>query len=105
MPVCSPTAMWGSMRYFFHVEDGVSVRDHHGTELAGLEQARLEALSKTVRLISVRDKRFWRGHGWKMTVTDDRDHTLFILNFMAVSGPLSDRYDLRFDDEWQPTSE
>ena len=56
------------MRYFFHVTNGHDTRDIEGTELATIEEAKLEALKAAGEVITARF-----GDPWNMTVTDDFD--------------------------------
>ena len=48
------------MRYFFHVSNGHDTRDIEGTELAGINKAKLEALKAAGEIIAARFGEFWR---------------------------------------------
>jgi hypothetical protein len=74
-------------RYHFHVADGRDYPDLQGTELADLAAARHEALRFTGALLSQPEHDFWNGEDWSMRVTDERDLTLFTLNFCATNAP------------------
>jgi hypothetical protein len=82
-------------RYFFDVEDGLSIIDKEGAVFPDLETVRDEALKRTVALLASRRDEFWRGHAWKMIVFDAQRRIQFTLNFMAVSSPLTEEYGRR----------
>ena len=65
-------------RYFFNVYDGVAILDDEGSELAGLQEAKREAVTITGQLLHGSLKAdIWSGDEWKLVVADDRGRTLF----------------------------
>lgn len=74
-------------RYFFHLEDGVSLPDREGTELPDLDAARVQAVKHFGELLRLEPERFWQGEEWTMTVTDADGLTQFSLFFGAVLAP------------------
>ena len=70
-------------RYFFHVMDGRASIDHEGTELAGIEEARSEAIRTAGEILRHDSAGVWTGHPWQMTVADDTGLTKFTLRFSA----------------------
>jgi len=74
-------------RYFFHVNDGASFPDLQGTVLDNDNAARVEAVRLSGDLLRGGAEKFWRGEDWSMRVTDDKDLTLFELNFTATCAP------------------
>ena len=70
-------------RYFFHVMDGRASIDHEGTELAGIEQARAEAIRTAGEMLRQDSAGLWSGHPWQMTVADETGCTQFSLSFSA----------------------
>lgn len=78
-------------RYFFHIDDGVSIPDPIGTELPDLTAARFEAVRASGAILEDLDGDFWKsGSPWVMAVTDESGHLLFSLHFSAAipSGPV-----------------
>jgi hypothetical protein len=71
-------------RYFFHVRDGVDITDVDGTELAGLSQAREQAVVAAGEAIRDMGGRFWAGELWEMNVTDESGATVCALRFTAA---------------------
>jgi hypothetical protein len=57
-------------RYFFHVIDGRSIIDSEGSELAGLKEARIEAIQLACAILRDEGDKFWSGEEWHMNVTD-----------------------------------
>jgi hypothetical protein len=70
-------------RYFFHVMDGRASINHEGTELAGIEEARSEAIRTAGDILRQDSSGVWTGHPWQMTVADDTGLTKFTLRFSA----------------------
>jgi hypothetical protein len=73
-------------RYFFHVQDGRSIPDLEGTELDGLDSARVEAVRLSGEMLRDGAREFWEGATWYMEVHDEADHHLFTLTFSARHG-------------------
>ncbi len=74
-------------RYFFHVHDGHDQPDLTGTLLDGLDEARTEAVRYAAELLRESATQFWADEEWTMTVTDDRQLTLFSLTIIGNSAP------------------
>ena len=74
-------------RYFFHVEDGLSMPDIEGTVLADVAAAREESIRLFGALISEYTSDLWEGEVWFMEVHDEADRVLFTLSFAATEGP------------------
>ncbi len=75
-------------RYFFNVEDGVSIPDKIGTELPNLRTARMEAVRLSGKLLHEEPDTFWAsGEDWKMIVTGPDGFILFSLHFAAFDAP------------------
>src|SRR5215217_7267903 len=55
-------------RYFFHVIDGRASIDHEGTVLAGIDEARSEAIRTAGEILRQNSAGVWTGHPWQMTV-------------------------------------
>jgi hypothetical protein len=74
-------------RYFFHIEDGVKLRDPTGIELADIGAAQQEAIAIAGKVIVQGGKSPWNGEEWTLTVTDDRNMTMFRLAFSGTLAP------------------
>jgi hypothetical protein len=70
-------------RYFFHVKDGKDIRDHEGTELAGVAEARDQAIKAAGEMIKHHGDTVWNGSEWRMNVTDEAGSPVFTLRFAA----------------------
>src|SRR5215204_5479253 len=57
-------------RYFFHVIDGRALLDKVGTELAGLDEARTQALETATELLRRSAETIWNGCPWQMAVAN-----------------------------------
>ncbi len=75
-------------RYFFHVDDGVSLRDDVGTELRDIYTAQAEAIRTSGEILREMGAKFWNGTDWSLEVTDDSGKALFVLRFSAEEAPL-----------------
>ncbi|MFC3069336.1 DUF6894 family protein [Phenylobacterium soli] len=73
-------------RYFFNVLDD-ALPDLQGTELAGLNIARDEALRLAGAVIKERPETFWNAKRWSMEVCDDAGLLLFALTLAATEMP------------------
>lgn len=58
-------------RYFFHVHDGIERLDQDGVELAGPNDARVQAVIACGEAIKELDG-FWEEGEWRMQVVDER---------------------------------
>lgn len=71
-------------RYFFHVIDGFAQVDTLGTELISLEEARMQAVEASGRILADLGRQFWGdGREWTMTVADEAGRVVFSLRFSA----------------------
>ncbi|MCW6510464.1 DUF6894 family protein [Lichenifustis flavocetrariae] len=67
-------------RYFFHVCNGEHIEDKLGMELAGLQDARLEAIQRIGRFITEHPDQCCTTHDWRMEVTDLKGLLMFRLD-------------------------
>jgi hypothetical protein len=74
-------------RYFFHIEDGSTVRDEEGTELEDMAVAKCEAVKLAGQMICDSASSFWDKEEWKLTATDERGLTLFCLHVVGIEAP------------------
>jgi hypothetical protein len=70
-------------RYFFHVIDGRDIIDNQGSELAGLKEARVEAIHLAGSILRDEGDEFWNGEQWHMNVTDASGQSVLKLRFSA----------------------
>ena len=70
-------------RYYFHVIDGREIIDNEGTELAGLREARVEAIHLAGSILRDEGDKFWKGEKWHMNVTDASGLSVLKLHFSA----------------------
>jgi hypothetical protein len=70
-------------RYFFNVRDGRDIPDTEGTELAGVAEARNQAIVAAGEMIKQDGNTVWNGKGWRMHVTDEAGAPVFTLHFAA----------------------
>ena len=70
-------------RYFFHVIDGRNIIDNEGSELAGLKEARVEAIHLAGSILRDEGDEFWNGEEWRMNVTDASGQSVLKLRFSA----------------------
>ena len=68
-------------RYFFNVIDGRSIIDNEGSELAGLKDARIEAIQLAGAILRDEGDTFWNGEEWHMHVTDASGLSVLKLRF------------------------
>ena len=69
-------------RYYFHVMDGRVVIDEDGTELAGPEDVRREAIRAAGEILANGEAASLAGgHVWNMTVADEDAKTVLTLRF------------------------
>lgn len=74
-------------RFHFNVYDGLSQLDREGQELAGWEEARLEAIRLAGAILRDEAKRIALGEDWRMEVTDETGLVLFRLDFTVMGSP------------------
>jgi len=70
-------------RYFFYVIDGRSIIDNEGSELAGLKEARVEAIQLAGAILRDEGDKFWKDEEWYMDVTDATRQSVLKLRFSA----------------------
>ena len=71
-------------RFHFNVYDGISFPDPRGVELAGWQEARLEAVRYLGEILQHDTKRLALGRDWHMEVTDAVGLVLFRLDFAVM---------------------
>jgi hypothetical protein len=72
-------------RFYFDVHDGVDIIDVVGSDLAGLDEARDEAVRATSELLrGAQLAELWTGQPWRMVVLDAGRTELFTLRFSAL---------------------
>jgi hypothetical protein len=74
-------------RYFFNIKHGKDITDTEGTELAGVAEARDQALTTAGEMIKHQDHTVWNGSEWRMNVTDEAGRPVFTLRFAADDHP------------------
>lgn len=74
-------------RYFFHVDDGIALRDEEGSELRDVTVAKCEAVKLAGQLICESADTFWSHQEWKLTATNEQGLTLFCLHLLGVEAP------------------
>ena len=74
-------------RFFFHIDDGVHVRDDEGTELESIAAAKCEGVKLAGQMICDAAGSFWDKDEWKLTATDETGLTLFCLHFIGIEAP------------------
>jgi hypothetical protein len=74
-------------RYFFHGQDGYSIRDTQGTELPDIYEAQEQAIRTSGEILRDMGAKFWNGTEWELEVTDEHGQVLFILRFSAEERP------------------
>jgi len=77
------------MRFFFHAEDGQSFLDKTGTELAGPQAARVEAVRIVAQLLERSPEEFWKDRTLRVVCADDGGLTLFSIEVLAVMAAAS----------------
>jgi hypothetical protein len=77
----------GMAKYFFHTDDGRSILDDEGMELATALAAKLEAARLFGELVRDQPEEFWAAGALKVIVTDESGLILFILDLSGVEAP------------------
>lgn len=72
-------------RYFFHVSNGDTSQDDHGTELADPHAAWDEATTTFGEMLRDVDGSFQMGRRWVMKVEDESGRVLFTIKIEASS--------------------
>ncbi|MDF3063571.1 MAG: hypothetical protein K0S06_3680 [Microvirga sp.] len=70
-------------RYFFHIVDGEEIIDDEGTTLAGVEEARAEAIVVSGEMLRDLGGKFWGNGQWQIRVTDEAGDKVCALTFSA----------------------
>ena len=70
-------------RYFFHVHDSEEVLDQEGTDCAGPDEARVQAVVAAGEALKDSGSKFWNSGEWRMWVTDESGATVCALRFAA----------------------
>jgi len=65
-------------RFYFHTDNGQPLRDREGVVLPGMDAARHAAIRAFCEILKDSDD-FWRDGAFRMTVADDADLTLFVI--------------------------
>jgi hypothetical protein len=74
-------------KFFFHIEDGVQIRDEEGRDLPDIATAQRKAFEAAGQVIAGAGKSPWTGEEWTVTVADELDMTLFRLTFSGTLSP------------------
>jgi len=70
-------------RYYFHIVDGRKIIDNEGSELAGLKEARMEAIHLADSILRDEGDEFWNAEQWHMNVTDASGQSVLKRRFSA----------------------
>jgi hypothetical protein len=74
-------------RFYFHTENGTSIRDRDGVELPDLAAARYEAVCALGEILKERAEEFWAEGVLRMAVADAAGLTLFLVEVNATVAP------------------
>jgi hypothetical protein len=74
-------------RYYFHTDNGHSMRDREGVELPDLDAARFEAVCALGEILRERVDEFWRDGSLRLCVADVDGLTLFLVEVNATAAP------------------
>lgn len=75
-------------RFHFNVYDGVNQIDREGTELKNYDEARIEAMRLSGKILESTAHRLVLGEDWRMEVADDTGLILFRLDFTVMEAPV-----------------
>ena len=70
--------------FYFHVHDGVDLRDDEGTEFPTLSAARDGGLQMAGRLLAEQDRDFWNVDEWSIDIEDDAHQVVYNLRILAT---------------------
>ena len=68
-------------RFYFHIHDGVDLRDDVGTELPGRDAIRSHSLRLAGECIRHLQDNFWGHCEWRLDVTDEQGVNVLTLRF------------------------
>ncbi len=75
-------------RFFFHLENTASpTKDVEGVELESVDAAKCHAVTIIAEALCHEPMGFWRADTYQITVTDERELTLFMVCMMSVIAP------------------
>ncbi len=74
-------------RYFFHLRDGRSLPDRHGTVLPDIAAVRREATRFAGETLRDRARILGAQEAWSVEAEDGRGQVLFTLRFTAAEAP------------------
>ena len=74
-------------RYFFNIHDHASRPDEEGTELAGIEEAHLEAIRFAGNVIAEDAIHIAKRGAWRLEVENDAGAMLFRFDFVSGTSP------------------
>ena len=70
-------------RYFFHTEDGRTVRDDVGSDLPDLDAARDEGLKLLAGILPTEPIEDGPSQGLRLTIADDMQETLILIRVLV----------------------
>jgi hypothetical protein len=74
-------------RYYFNMQDGVTMLDDEGLDLSDLDAVKEEAVQSSAEMLKgMEGARFWQGEPWRLWVTDQPNglgNTVLTLEFSA----------------------
>jgi hypothetical protein len=85
--VGGPAGLIMTARYFFHLEDGIVLRDEHGTVLKSLAAAKEAAVQLIAETLRNDAGRFWKSDVYRVTVTDAKNLILFSVELTSTLAP------------------
>lgn len=78
-------------RYFFYTENGECFRDDEGVELAGLDDAKDQALDFLCETLRGCHSKLWQTGDFRVIVKDGQGLTLFVIEMTTVMAAASHR--------------
>ncbi len=73
-------------RYYFHAEDHRLITDTEGAELAGVEEAKAEAVHRACKLLTADPGALWETKRWRLVITDADARILFTIEIRPEAG-------------------
>ena len=71
-------------RFYFHVRDSTEFIDRVGTECAGTEDARVQAVRAAGAMLKEFGGQFWDDEDWRLWVTDESGTAVCAVRFSAL---------------------